>query len=290
MNWYKLSPAVLTLLFFLLAQGLGTVLIFGIGILTSPDFNTAFQAYLSGEVQSLPILELLPISVFSLILMVVNIFAVLCCYLFLHNIHFETTCDFSSIRWRPGMQAIAGGFIGALSISILTESMELPDVMFQISLAMSHNIWGFLTLVIVGPITEELLFREAIAGEMLRRGTSPWVAIIVSALAFSAMHLNLAQGLYALPLGIIFGIIYYKTGNIVLTSLLHILNNGIVAVQLYTMNEDIEDLSLSKWLGGDLKAYAAMLFLGGLCIVLMRLFWSHYLPMQRNNEKTTYLN
>jgi hypothetical protein len=188
------------------------------------------------------------------------------------------------------MLAIAGGFLGALSISILTESIELPDVMFQISLAMSHNIWGLLTLVIVGPITEELLFREAIAGEMLHRGNNPWIAIIVSALAFSAMHLNLAQGLYALPLGIIFGIIYYKTGNIVLTSLLHILNNGIVAVQLYTMNEDIEDLSLSKWLGGDLKAYAAVLLLGGLCIVLMRLFWSHYLPMQRNNEKTTYLN
>ena len=289
MNWYKFSPAVLTLLVFLLAQGLEIVLVFGIGMLTSPNFNATLQAYLNGKVQGLPIFELLPISFFSLILMAVNIFAVLCCYLLLHNIHFETTCDFSSIRWCPGMLAIAGGFLGALSISILTESMELPDVMFQISLAMAHNIWGLLTLVIVGPITEELLFREAIAGEMLRRGTRPWTAIMVSALAFSIMHLNLAQGLYALPLGIIFGVIYYKTGNIVLTSLLHILNNGIVAAQLCTMNENTTDLSFSEWFGGDLKAYASMLFFGGLCVVLMRLFWSHYLPMQRNNEKTTHL-
>lgn len=285
MNLNKYSPAILTLLIFLLAQGLGTILIIGIGMLISSDFNTAFQAYLNGDAQGLPLLDLLPISLFSLILMAVNIIAVVCCYFLLHNIQFATTCDFSSIRWRPGMLAIVGGFLGALSISILTESIEIPDVMLQTSIAMSHNIWGLIALVIVGPITEELLFREAIAGEMLRRGTSPWMAIIVSALAFSAMHLNFAQGLYALPLGIIFGIIYYKTGNIVLTSLLHILNNGIVAAQLYTLNEDIADLSFSEWLGGDLEAYIAMLFLGALCIVLIRLFWSCYLPAMETRKK-----
>ena len=283
----KISPAILTLLVFLLTQGLGTVLIFGIGVFVSPAFKTALQAYLSGTAQGLPLLEILPISLFSLILMGVNILAVLCCHFLIHNIHFATTSDFSSIRWRPGILAIMGGFLGALSISILTESMELPDAMMKISLAMSHNILGLLTLVIVGPITEELIFREAIAGEMLRRGSNPWIAIIVSTLAFSIMHLNLAQGLYALPLGIIFGIIYYKTGNIVLTSLLHILNNGIVAVQLYTMNEDITDLSFTEWLGGDFKAYGAMLFLGLTSIVLMRVFWNSYLPLPRNSEKTT---
>ena len=290
LNLRKISPAILTLLIFLLAQGLGTVLVFGIGMLVSPDFNIALQAYLSGEAQGLPLFELLPISFFSLILMGVNILAVLCCYFLIHNIHFATACDFSTIRWCPGMLAIVGGFLGALSISILTESIELPDAMLQLSLAMSNNLWGLIALVIVGPITEELLVREAIVGEMLRRGTSPWIAIMVSALAFSAMHLNLAQGLYAFPLGIIFGIIYYKTGNIVLTSLLHILNNGIVVVQLHTMKEDIADISYSEWFGGDLKAYAAMLVLGALCIVLMGLFWNYYLPFQRNDKKETFIN
>lgn len=287
MNFRQFSPVILTLLVFLLAQGLGTVLLFSIGMLTSPDFYVAVQAYFHGEAQGLPLLELLPVSLISLSLMAVDIFAVLCCFFFLHYIRFITICNTSSIRWRQGMLAIAGGICGAISISILTDAMEIPDVMLQTSLAMSHNFWGLLTLVIVGPVTEELLFREAIAGEMLRRGTHPWIAIIVSALAFSTVHFNLAQGLYALPLGILFGIIYYKTGNIVLTSLLHILNNGIVVVQLYTMNEDIADLSYSEWLGGDLNAYAAMLFFGVLCIVLMRYFWgtSYYLPVSQTNEE-----
>ena len=275
LNLNKFSPAIYTLLVFLLAQGLGTCLMFGIGLLISPD---------------LPLHEHMPTSLLSLILMTVDILAVVCCYFLIHNIQFGATSDFSAIRWKPGMSAIAGGFLGALSISILTDSMELPDEVLQTSIAMSHNIWGLLTLVIVGPITEELLFREGIAGEMLRRGTNPWIEIMVSALAFSFMHLNLAQGLYALPLGIIFGIIYYKTGNIVLTSILHVLNNGIVVVQLYIMREDFTELSYSKWFGGDLKAYAAMLVLGALCIVLMGIFWKSYRPLQRKLKKVTPIN
>ena len=273
MNLRQFSPAILTLLVFLLAQGFGTILLFGIGMLASPDFNTAVQAYFSGATQNLPLFELLSVSTISLVLMAVDLFAVLCCILFLHNIRLATVCDISFISWRQGLLAIAGGICGAISISILTEAMEIPDMMLQTSLALSHNIWGLLALAIVGPITEELLFREAIAGEMLRRGANPWIAILTSALAFSTVHLNLAQGLYALPLGILFGIIYYKTGNIVLSSLLHILNNSIVVIQLYILGEDIAELSYSDLLGGDLNVYAAMIGFGILCIVLMKYFY-----------------
>ena len=215
MLWHRLSPAVLTLLAFLLAQGIGTVLLIATGLLTLPDFSISYDN---------PLL--------SIILMAVDILAVLCCCFILRYIRFETALNATLIRWRPAMLGIAGGMLGAISISFLTDTVEMPDMMQEMSLAMSHSFWGLLTLVIVGPVTEELLFREAITGEMLRRGANPWMAILVSALAFGAMHLNLAQGLYALPIGILLGIIYYKTGNIVLTSLLHILNNGIVAIQL----------------------------------------------------------
>ena len=204
-----------SLLVFLLAQGLGSLLLFGIWILVSPEFGEAIRAFLSGETEGLPLLELMPISVFSLILMSLDIIAVLGCHLCLHNIRFATTLDATTVRWRPALLAAAAAILGAMSISILTGGMELPEAMVQISLAMSHNIWGLITIVLVGPISEELLFREAIAGEMLRRGAAPWLAIGVSALAFSAAHLNLAQGCYAFPLGILLGIIYYKTGGIV---------------------------------------------------------------------------
>ena len=111
---------------------------------------------------------------------------------------------------------------------------------------------------------------------MLRRGAAPWLAIGVSALAFSAAHLNLAQGCYAFPLGILLGIIYYKTGGIVLTSLLHILNNGIVAFQLYADGTDAIETSPAEWFGSTTLALTFMALFGALSIVLMTLFWNRY--------------
>ena len=276
MTFHRLSPAILTLLVFLLAQGLGSLLLFGIWILVSPEFGEAIRAFLSGEAEGLPLLELMPISVFSLILMFLDIIAVLGCHLCLHNIRFATTLDATTVRWRPALLAAAAAILGAMSISILTGGMELPEAMVQISLAMSHNFWGLITIVLVGPIREELLFREAIAGEMLRRGAAPWLAIGVSALAFSAAHLNLAQGCYAFPLGILLGIIYYKTGGIVLTSLLHILNNGIVAVQLYADGTEAIETSPAEWFGSATLAQTFMVLFGALSIALMTLFWNRY--------------
>ena len=276
MTFHRLSPAILTLLVFLLAQGLGSLLLFGIWILVSPEFGEAIRAFFSGEAEGLPLLELMPISVFSLILMSLDIIAVLGCHLCLHNIRFATTLDATTVRWRPALLAAAAAILGAMSISILTGGMELPEAMVQISLAMSHNIWGLITIVLVGPISEELLFREAIAGEMLRRGAAPWLAIGVSALAFSAAHLNLAQGCYAFPLGILLGIIYYKTGGIVLTSLLHILNNGIVAVQLYADGTEAIETSPAEWFGSATLAQTFMVLFGALSIALMTLFWNRY--------------
>ena len=276
MTFHRLSPAILTLLVFLMAQGLGSLLLFGIWILVSPEFGEAIRAFLSGEAEGLPLLELMPISVFSLILMFLDIIAVLGCHLCLHNIRFATTLDATTVRWRPALLAAAAAILGAMSISILTGGMELPEAMVQISLAMSHNFWGLITIVLVGPISEELLFREAIAGEMLRRGAAPWLAIGVSALAFSAAHLNLAQGSYAFPLGILLGIIYYKTGGIVLTSLLHILNNGIVAVQLYADGTEAIETSPAEWFGSATLAQTFMVLFGALSIALMTLFWNRY--------------
>lgn len=288
MKWNNFSPAVLTLLIFLLVQGFGSLLLFLVGILISPELKEAVLSFLNGATQDLPMFEQMPVSVFSLILIVVDLLAVLACYFFLHNICPKTVFNLSSIKWRPGLIAVVGGVLGALSISILTETVELPDVMMQMSLAMSHNFVGLLALVIIGPITEELIFREAIEGEMLRRGTAPWIAILTSALAFGLAHLNLAQGLYAFPLAILFGIIYYKTGNIVLTSLLHIINNGVAAIQLYTLGEEIEDISYADLLGGPLWAYTFMLLLGLFSIILMTMFYKHY-PSHKEIEEKSYL-
>ena len=285
MNIRKYSPALLTLLVFLLAQGLGTVLFLGIAMIVSPEFNDAVRDFLSGKTQELPLLEMMSVNTYSIILIVVDILAVMGCYFILHYIRPLAAHDFASIRWQTGSIAIAAGILGAVGTSILTEKVPLPDIMVQMSYGMAHSFWGIMALAVIGPITEELLFREAIEGEMLRRGARPWAAIIISAAAFGFAHLNLAQGLYAIPLAIIFGIIYYKTGNIILTALLHILNNSIVALQLRTPGTDTADPPFAEWLGGTAQAYTLMLICGILSLVLIRVFCNRYQADQNIQKK-----
>lgn len=93
-----------------------------------------------------------------------------------------------------------------------------------------HSPIGLLEVCFIGPVLEELLLREGILGIMLRRGAKPWVAIVLSAVMFGALHLNWQQFVGATTGGIALGIIYYKTGNVVLSSIVHCLNNTMMSI------------------------------------------------------------
>ncbi len=284
MNWHKLSPAVLTILVFLLAQVLGAILVVVFGMLVSPDFSTVVESLTNGIMLESEQYNPTQVSFWSFTLTAADVLAVLICYLFLRYIRPLSADDFSSINWRKGLIGMAGCILAALSLSVMTEDVELPEMMEKLTIAMSHNTMGLLDLAIIGPIAEELIFRESIEGEMLRRGTKPWTAIGISAIAFGVMHGNLAQGLYAIPIGIILGIIYYKTGNIILTSILHIINNSIAAIQLRTVGGTADDVPLSEMLGSPLAAYIFMALSGVLGIVLIQLFWNTYHPCEMTKK------
>ncbi len=79
------------------------------------------------------------------------------------------------------------------------------------------------TLAVVPAVSEELLFRGAILGNLTPYGHG--TAILVSALSFSLMHQNFAQFLYAFGAGILLGIVYDKTHNILNCIILHFFNN-----------------------------------------------------------------
>ena len=81
-------------------------------------------------------------------------------------------------------------------------------------------------LVIVAPITEELLFRGLILRGLLSR-FSPTVAILLTGLLFGAVHVNPWQFISATCLGLIFGWLYVRTGRILLAIFAHAFSNGI---------------------------------------------------------------
>lgn len=85
------------------------------------------------------------------------------------------------------------------------------------------------SIVIFAPILEELIFRRIIFGMLLPK-TNFFVAALVSAIAFGAIHLEFTHILLYAVSGFIFAYIYYKTKRIMASIVSHMLLNGFVTV------------------------------------------------------------
>lgn len=80
-------------------------------------------------------------------------------------------------------------------------------------------------VLLVGPVSEELIFRGAILDRFYL--AFPFLAAnILQAVLFGLYHMNLIQGLYAFCLGFVLGMIRYGMGSILASVFVHILFNG----------------------------------------------------------------
>ncbi|MBQ9548296.1 MAG: CPBP family intramembrane metalloprotease [Bacteroidales bacterium] len=84
---------------------------------------------------------------------------------------------------------------------------------------------NFLCVSIFAPFFEEWLCRGMVLRGLLGRGMKPVWAIVVSALFFALIHMNPWQAIPAFLLGCLFGYVYFKTGSLLLTMLMHFVNN-----------------------------------------------------------------
>ena len=84
---------------------------------------------------------------------------------------------------------------------------------------------SFLVVAIFAPIFEEWLCRGMVLRGLLTKMKPGW-AIVVSALFFALIHLNPWQALNAFIIGVVMGVVYYRTGSLLLTMLIHFVNNA----------------------------------------------------------------
>ncbi len=87
----------------------------------------------------------------------------------------------------------------------------------------------FISVAIIPPVVEELLFRGAICKSLTVYGKT--TAVVISAILFALMHSNAEQLIYTLVAGVFLGIIYVETKSIIFPILLHFVNNAFSAVE-----------------------------------------------------------
>ena len=123
------------------------------------------------------------------------------------------------------LATIAAGYC---SDAILVLLPEMPDWIRQAleGLTSGDNLFVNVLLVsIFAPFFEEWLCRGMILRGLLGNRVKPVWAIVISAAFFAFIHLNPWQAVPAFLLGCLFGYVYYKTGSLKLTMLMHFTNN-----------------------------------------------------------------
>ena len=80
-------------------------------------------------------------------------------------------------------------------------------------------------IVLIPPLVEELLFRGMVLQSLRRFGDG--FAVLASALMFGLYHANFAQSVFAIICGLAMGFVVIRTGSLLPSILIHMLNNAI---------------------------------------------------------------
>ena len=186
------------------------------------------------------------------------------------------TFDPRRTRWNLAPMAIIGALMGIFAMDLIGEQLNLQDYMKEEFQLLANNLWGILAIVVVGPLVEELVFREAIIVSLMHHRVHRKRAILISAIAFGLIHANPAQIPFALIAGIILGTIFVRTRSIVLPLIIHFINNGIAVIEIRLLGQDIEEFKLSDILGGTMAAWCYIIICSTMCIIFLRQFWKKH--------------
>ena len=162
------------------------------------------------------------------------------------------------------------------------------EVLMQIMEQMIGGpFWSsFLLTAIFAPIFEEWLCRGMILRGLLSKMKPGW-AIVISALFFALIHMNPWQALNAFIIGVIMGYVYYKSGSLLLTMLIHFVNNGTAVVLSQFSSFSEQDYFIDMM---DRSTYMVVYVLG-VAVLLGCLYAFKRIPLeqQRGNIDTVEL-
>ena len=153
---------------------------------------------------------------------------------------------------------LGAGITGITAASLLGELTQLPNPTAATFTPLLGLPLTWITVGLAGPICEELLFREGIQGGLVRKGMSPVWAIVIGSLLFSLAHANPAQSLAAISMGFVLGALYHRSQNVLLCSLIHVINNVLGLLQLRQYSGHTAATPLLDLLGSRALAWGVL--------------------------------
>jgi len=134
------------------------------------------------------------------------------------------------------------------------------------------GIGHYLTLIIMmavfPAIMEEIVFRGVVLQGLRKHGAV--VAVLVSSLLFSLYHMNAAQTAYQFIMGLVYASVIIITGSLLLTMLLHFINNFIIITYTFIVSPGGAKLAWgtdpSFWNGYTIVTALVLVYVGLLMV------------------------
>ena len=146
--------------------------------------------------------------------------------------------------WMCAILVVAGTLTGSFVSDALASLLPpMPDSLTEALKAVTSGniLLNLLCVSVFAPFFEEWLCRGMVLRGLLGyehknkegetvKGIKPVWAIVISAVFFALIHLNPWQAIPAFLMGLLLGYVYYRTGSIKLTMLMHCANNTFAVV------------------------------------------------------------
>jgi membrane protease YdiL (CAAX protease family) len=150
------------------------------------------------------------------------------------------------LSWRDvglgalgGLAAIfVGAILAGLTIAIFGEVDSAAAKVAEDLLRQGDRrlLVTMAVLVLVGaPIVEEMAFRGSVDSSASKRGWVPWVTIPLSALAFALFHFEPQRLLILFGIGVVLGVVRWKTRSLGACMVAHGINNLPAAIYIATL-------------------------------------------------------
>ncbi|MBO5109116.1 MAG: CPBP family intramembrane metalloprotease [Clostridia bacterium] len=139
-----------------------------------------------------------------------------------------------------GLAALFGAVLQVVT-SVAVEFVPWPQSWIDTLTEMNDYIISesiglqVLAVVILGPITEELVFR-GLVHTRLRQAFPPFVAAILSGVAFGIVHGTMIQFFYASLLGVVLGLVFNRYDSLFPCILIHIFFNGVSLLPYFELD------------------------------------------------------
>lgn len=133
-------------------------------------------------------------------------------------------------------------------------------------------------LALLPAIAEETFFRGVLQRLLTQMTRNGWVAAVIAALIFSAIHMQFLGFMPRFLLGFLMGALYFISGNLWLSIAGHFLNNGLQVILVYLYQAKLTSYDVMK--DEHAPLYLAVIS----AVVVFTLLWLLHKTARRNGQ------